>query len=200
MHKPEYETLAVFGPMCLNVDPETIMIVNHLCNIYGLDTLSTGGTLALAMECYEHGIITKDDTGGIELTWGNGDAMIRMVEMMAKREGFGDILADGSKRAAERIGKGAEQYAMHVQGEGFPMHGARFAPGYAVQWTMDATPGRHTQGGYSFVERYSKFMTGLDLPQDVDKYAYTGRGEWAANVHNIVHVLSSAGLCRKFHA
>jgi aldehyde:ferredoxin oxidoreductase len=195
MHKPEYETLAVFGPMCLNVDPETIMVVNHLCNIYGLDTLSTGGTLAFAMECYEQGIITKDDTDGIELTWGNGDAMIRMVEMMAKREGFGDILADGSKWAAEKIGKGAEQYAMHVQGEGFPMHGARFAPGYAVQWTMDATPGRHTQGGYSFVERYSKFMTGLDLPQDVDKYAYTGRGEWAANVHNIVHVLSSAGLC-----
>ncbi|MFH0814383.1 MAG: aldehyde ferredoxin oxidoreductase family protein [Pseudomonadota bacterium] len=194
-HKPEYETMAVFGPMCLNVDTETIIIVNHLCNIYGLDTLSVGGTLAFAMECYEKGLITKSDTGGIELSWGNTEAMIRIIEMMAKREGFGAILADGSRKAAERIGKGAAEYAMQVQGEEFPMHGALFAPGYAVQWTMDATPGRHTQGGYSFVERYSKFMTGLGLPEGVDKYTYTGRGEWAVKLHNIIHIVASSGLC-----
>jgi aldehyde:ferredoxin oxidoreductase len=194
-HKPEYETLAAFGSMCLNANPESIIKLNHLCNIYGLDTISTGGAIAFAMECYENGIITRDDTGGIELTWGNPEAMIAIVEMMAKRQGFGDILADGSKRAAEKIGKSAESYAMHVQGQEFPMHGARYAPGYVVQWAMDATPGRHTKGGYSFIERYNKFMTGLGLPQEINKYDYTGRGEWAAKMHNIMHVVDSAGLC-----
>lgn len=194
-HKPEYETLAAFGPMCLNANPEAIIKLNHLCNIYGLDTLSTGGTIAFAMECYEKGIITKKDTGGIELTWGNSEAMIKIVELMAKRQGFGDILADGSRIAAEKIGGGSERYAMNVNGQEFPMHSALNAPGYVAQWTMEATPGRHTKGGYSFIERYSKFMKGLDLPQEVDKYDYSGRGEWAAKMHNIMHIVDSAGLC-----
>ena len=195
-HKPEYETLATFGPNCLNQDAESIQVINYLCNIYGLDTLSAGATIAFAMECYEKGIITKEDTGGIDLTWGNPEAMIRLVQLMAMREGFGAVLADGCKLAAERIGKGSEQYAMHVRGEGMPMHGARYSPGYAVQWTMDATPARHTVGGYAFVERYSKFLVGLDgLPQEFNKYVYTGRGEWAAKLHNIFHLIDVSGLC-----
>jgi aldehyde:ferredoxin oxidoreductase len=194
-HKPEYETLAVLGPMCLNTDPQSIVMLNHLCNLYGLDTLSVGGTLAFAMECYENGIITSGDTGGIELSWGNPDAMIAIVEMMAKRRGFGAILADGSKRAAEAIGTDASRYAMNIQGQEFPMHGARHAPGYVVQWIMDATPGRHTKGCYAFIERYRKFMAGLGLPQEIDKYDYTGRGEWAARLHNIMHIVDSAGIC-----
>lgn len=194
-HKPEYETLAVFGPMCLNVNTEAIIKLNYLCNIYGLDTLSTGGTIAFAMECYEKGIITKKDTGGIDLAWGNSEAMIKIVELMAKRQGFGDILADGTRIAAEKIGGGSEKYAMNIHGQEFPMHGAINAPGYVVPWTMDATPGRHTKGGYSFLERYGTFMKGLDLPQEIDKYDYRDRGEWAAKMHNIMHIVDSAGLC-----
>jgi aldehyde:ferredoxin oxidoreductase len=192
--KPEYETLAVFGPMCLNENRESIIKLNAMCNDYGLDTLSVGGTLAFALECYQNGIITKDDLGGIELTWGNPEAMIAVLEMMAKREGFGDVLADGSRVAARKIGKGAEKYAMEVQGQELPMHGMRHAPGYATSYSMDATPARHTQGGFAYVERFTGQITGLDFPKH-DKYVYTGKGEWNAKLHNLFHILNSAGIC-----
>jgi len=192
--KPEYETLAVFGPMCLNDDKESIIKLNAMCNDYGLDTLSAGGTLAFAMECYQNGIITREDLGGIELTWGNPKAMIAILEMMARREGFGAILADGSRVAAGKIGKGAERYAMQIQGQEFPMHGMRNAPGYATSYSMDATPGRHTQGGFAYVERFTGQITGLDFP-DHDRYDYSGKGEWSAKMHNIFHILNSSGIC-----
>ena len=86
-HRPEYETIAAFGAMCLNNNAEAIAMANHICNTYGLDTISTGTIIAFAMECYEHGIITKKDTGGIELTWGNHRAMIAMTEKIAQEEG-----------------------------------------------------------------------------------------------------------------
>ena len=131
-HKPEYETLAMFGSNCLNDNLESIIKVNDICNRYGLDTISAGASIAMAIECYENGIITKEDTEGLELTWGNHRAIVEMTEKLARREGFGDILADGVKAAAERIGKGAEQYAMHVQGQEFPAHDPKFGYHWAV--------------------------------------------------------------------
>ena len=127
-------------------------MANHICNSYGLDTISAGAAIAFAMECYEEGIISKRDTGGIELTWGNHKAMIDMTWKLAKREGFGDILADGVKVAAEKIGKGAEKFAIHVGGQEFGMHdpklmgGMRSARPSAARYQLEATPGRHMQG------------------------------------------------------
>ncbi len=150
--RPEYETLAAFGAMCLNSDGEVIAMANHICDNYGLDTISAGTTIAFAMECYEKGLITKEDTGGIELTWGNPQAIIAMTEMMAKREGFGDVLADGVKMAAERIGKNAEEYAVHIGGQELGMHDPKFdfppwiGTPTAAKYQMDATPGRHASG------------------------------------------------------
>ena len=145
----EYETQAAFGTMCLNSNTESINMVNHICNCYGLDTISAGTTIAFAMECYENNLITSKDTGGIELTWGNHQAIIAMTEKMAKREGFGNILADGVKAAADRIGKGAKKYAVHIGGQELGMHDPKFPsfPGAtsAARYQMDATPGRHTQ-------------------------------------------------------
>lgn len=117
---PEYETIDAFGPMCWNRDFGTIAKANLMCNQLGLDTMSTGVMIAFAMECYETGIITRKDTGGMDLTWGNTDAIIRLIEMIARREGFGDTLADGVKTAAKRIGKGAKKYAFHVKGVELP--------------------------------------------------------------------------------
>jgi aldehyde:ferredoxin oxidoreductase len=146
----EYETQASFGAMCLNNNTESINMANHLCNSYGLDTISGGTVIAFAIECYENGIITKADTDGIELTWGNHRAIVAMTEKMVKREGFGDILADGVKVAAEKIGKGAEQFAVHIGGQELGMHDPKLImrPGNpsAARYLMDATPGRHTQG------------------------------------------------------
>ena len=148
--RPEYETLASFGTMCLNNDTESIAMANHLCNDYGLDTISAGTTIAFAIECYENGTITREDTDGIALTWGNHQAILAMTEKMAKREGFGDVLADGVKVAAEKIGRGAEQYAVHIGGQEPGMHDPKLdAPMWepaAARFQMDATPGRHTQG------------------------------------------------------
>jgi aldehyde:ferredoxin oxidoreductase len=148
--RPEYETLASFGTMCLNNNTESIAMANRLCNDYGLDTISAGTTVAFAMECYENGIVTKEDTDGIVLTWGNHQAIVAMTEKMAKREGFGDVLADGVKVAAEKIGRGAEQYAIHIGGQEPGMHDPKLdAPMWepaAARFQMDATPGRHTQG------------------------------------------------------
>jgi aldehyde:ferredoxin oxidoreductase len=150
--RPEYETAAAFGAMCLNTNAEAITMANHLCNYYGMDTISAGTIIAFAMECYAHGIITKKDTDGIDLKWGNHQAMVAMVEKLVKREGFGEVLADGVKRAAERIGKGAEEFAVHIGGQELGLHDPKFDfPGFAgtptsAKYAMDAAPGRHTGG------------------------------------------------------
>ena len=104
-HKPEYETLCAFGALCLNDNLESIIKINDICNRAGLDTISTGASVAFAIECYENGIVGKDDTGGIDLTWGNHQAIVALTEQIARREGFGALLADGVLRASERSEK-----------------------------------------------------------------------------------------------
>ncbi|MCX7912098.1 MAG: aldehyde ferredoxin oxidoreductase family protein [Dehalococcoidales bacterium] len=147
--RPEYETQASFGANCGNAHTESINMVNYICNGYGLDTISAGTVIGFAIECYENGILTKKDTGGIDLRWGNHQAIVAMTEKLAKREGLGDILADGVKRAAEKIGKGAEKFAVHIGGQEVGMHDPKlgaFSPSASARYQMDATPGRHTQG------------------------------------------------------
>lgn len=147
--RPEYETQASFGVCCGNSNTDAINKANDLCNRYGMDTISAGTIIAFAMECFENGILTKQDTGGIELKWGNHKAMIEMTEMMAKREGLGNVLADGVKLAAERIGRGAEKYAVHIGGQELGMHDPKLMMQGRVVfggYRMDATPGRHTSG------------------------------------------------------
>jgi len=122
---PEYETLASLGANCGISDLAAICKGNELCGKYGLDSISTAVSISFAMECYEKGILTQEDTGGIDLRFGNADAMLKMIEAIAMRQGLGDILAEGSMRAAERIGKGSSRFAMHTKGREFPMHEPR---------------------------------------------------------------------------
>ena len=176
--RPEYETQGSFGSMCLNNDTESIAMANYICNSYGIDTISAGTTIAFAIECYENGIITKGDTDGIELTWGNHKSIIAMTEKMAKREGFGDILADGVKVAAEKIGKGAEQFAVQIGGQELAMHDPKLSPDRpaAARYYMNATPGRHTQGfgpsGFQghITNTAGLCVTGFFAPKDPGKY------------------------------
>jgi aldehyde:ferredoxin oxidoreductase len=113
---PEYEGLMAFGSLLGIGDYPTTLKANQLCNKYGMDIISAGATIAFAMEAYEKGAIDKSDTNGLDLTWGDRKSAIKMLEAIAHREGFGDVLAEGSKRAAEKIGKGSEEYAIHVKG------------------------------------------------------------------------------------
>jgi aldehyde:ferredoxin oxidoreductase len=113
---PEYFTIVSFGSKTCVSNAASIIRANELSNIYGLDTASTGGIIGFAMELYEKGIITKKNTGGLDLSWGNYSSMLKLVDMIAMRKGIGDTLANGIKYAAEKFGKGAERYAMHVKG------------------------------------------------------------------------------------
>ena len=193
-HKPEYETLGAFGTMCLNENVESINLCNDHCNRYGLDSISTGCTVAFAVECYENGLITTEDTGGVELTWGNATAIAEITRQIAQGDGFGGkILADGAKAAAERIGKGAEQYAIHIAGEELPMHDPRLNPGLATSYKMDATPGRHTQMSAWTVE--GQFAPPGLVTEEIDKYKYEGKGGIHRKVSAHHHVASAAGMC-----
>ena len=144
MHKPEYETCCAFGPLLLNNDLDSIFLCNDICNRSGLDTISAGSVVAFAFECYERGILTKADTGGLQLVWGDGKAVVTLLRMMAEREGLGDILADGVALAAKRIGRGSDAIATHAGGQEAGMHDGRADPMMAVSYAADPTPGRHT--------------------------------------------------------
>jgi aldehyde:ferredoxin oxidoreductase len=143
-HKPEYETVCMFGGMVMNADYNAILYINELLNRGGLDSISTGSAVAFAIDCYENGILTKKDTDGLELTWGNGEAVIELVKKMIVRDGFGDLLADGVRVASQKIGKGSEKFAVHAGGQELPAHDPKIDPILGVAYSADPTPGRHT--------------------------------------------------------
>jgi aldehyde:ferredoxin oxidoreductase len=134
---PELETISSFGIGTEVDDFDAIIKANELCNIYGLDTISTGSVIQWAMECYEKGVITKEDTDGIELKFGNGDAMVKMVEKIARRDGFGDILADGLRRATKKIGRDSWKWAMEAKGLEMSCVDTRVAKGYALAFAVN---------------------------------------------------------------
>mgnify|MGYP001080695446 CR=1 FL=1 len=196
-HKPEYETIGAFGTLCMCDDFESIIKLNDMCNRSGLDTISAGTVLAFAMECFENGIITFADTDGIALTWGNAEAMIAMTAKMIAREGFGDVLADGVKLAAEKIGKGADQFAMHVGGQEPGLHNALFLPSRGTGFVCDPTPGRHTAAPMARIDAgpgqyapYPELQIG-----EFDRYTYSGKGPMSATATQYLQVGSSAGVC-----
>jgi aldehyde:ferredoxin oxidoreductase len=188
-HKPEYETASAYGSMPLNTNFESIVKANDLCNRYGLDTIGAGAAITFAIECFENGIITLEDTDGIALNWGNHQAIVEMTRKLALRDGFGDVIADGTKKAAERIGKGADKFAVHVGGQDLPMHDPRFQPAIGTAYFVDATPGRHTQG------QEAEPPPGLGIKQG-DKYDYTGKGKMHRITAALMHVVNSAGVCQ----
>jgi aldehyde:ferredoxin oxidoreductase len=160
-HKPEYETVCMFGSNILNDNYDKIHTINELLNRGGLDSISAGATIAFAIECYENGILTRDDTDGLELTWGNIDAVIELLKKMIARQGIGDLLADGVRVAAEKIGKGSEQYAIHAGGQELPAHDPKLDPMLGVVYSADPTPGRHTtsSGAYYKLSSLWEFVS-----------------------------------------
>lgn len=191
--KPEYESLA-FGFKCQNRDLDSVIKACDICNRYGLDHSSTAAVIAFAIECYENGLINSSDTGGIELTWGNHRSIVAMTELLVSREGFGDVLADGVKIAAEKIGRGAEQYAMHTHGQEIDSTGPLAWPGWALIYVVDATPGRHTAGGSGFAE-VGLPPKGVGFNQLVS-HVYTGKGEANRRMNGFHNLLNATGVCQ----
>ena len=143
---PEYETLASLGSLLCIDDLAAVAKGNELCNRYTLDTISAGVAIGFAMECYERGILTQADTEGVEFTFGNPEAMLKGIEWIAfRRPGLGDLLADGVKMAAARIGKGSEQFALHIKGQELPMHDPRGKTGQGLSFAVSPTGADHVR-------------------------------------------------------
>jgi aldehyde:ferredoxin oxidoreductase len=168
---PEYETLYSFGGVTGVVNPDAIIAADRAADEYGLDTMSAGVTIAFAMELFERGILTEEDTGGMDLTFGNHESMVQLVRMMGEREGLGDVLADGVRLAAERIGKGSEKYAMHVKGLELPAYDVRGAKAHGLGYATSYTGADHNKG-YAIQEIF-----GLPFPYPVDRFAVEGKGK-----------------------
>jgi len=140
---PEYETAGSLGSCCGVGDPKAVLKGQELCNAYAIDTISTGVTISFAMECFERGIIDEGDTGGIELRFGNGETMLEMIKLIGERRGFGALLSEGSKRAAEKIGGEAWKYAVNVKGQELPMHDPRLKRALGLGYAVSPTGADH---------------------------------------------------------
>jgi len=143
-HRPEYETLCALGALLLNDDLDTIIEINETCNRAGIDTISLGGVIAFAIECFENQIIDEKMTGGLKLGWGKAKEISVLANMIIEREGIGDLLADGVKRAAEKLGKNSAEFAVHTGGQELPMHDPKLDAGFGIAYQCEPTPGRHT--------------------------------------------------------
>lgn len=179
---PEYETLFSFGSSCGIDDLAAVAYANQLCNMYGMDTISCGATIAWAMDCYEHGLIRPEDTGGLELRFGNTAAMVQLVESIAHRTGFGDLLAEGSARAAEELGRGAADLVVTVKKQEMPAHMPQIKPGLGLVYAVNPFGADHQScehdPAYNFYPDRAKQL-GLEHPQseftlneEVARYAF----------------------------
>lgn len=168
---PEFETMYSYGGVTGVENIDAIIAADRLADELGLDTISSGVAVAFAMELYEKGILGKGDTGGLELNFGNDEAMLTLIRLMAFREGLGDLLADGVKVAAEKIGKGAERYAMHVKGLELPGYDVRGAKAHGLNYATSFTGADHCRG-YAFQEVF-----GIPIPYEVDRFAVEGKGK-----------------------
>jgi aldehyde:ferredoxin oxidoreductase len=196
-HKPEYETMGAFGGLMMHEDLDAIIELNELCNRAGIDTISTGGTVAFAIECLENGIIKKGDIDGLDLSWGNSEAIIKLTEMMITREGFGDLLADGVRVAAQKLGNGAEKYAVHAGGQELAMHDSRLDHGYAIAYQCEPTPGRHTIASFQDAD----LRSGKKMFSEVKQMVKQVEGKTAKKVARYTatsvyaQLISCCGLC-----
>jgi aldehyde:ferredoxin oxidoreductase len=167
---PEYETIATMGSYCGVSNLEAIARANQLCNMYGMDTISCGATIAWAMDCFEEGLLTAEDTGGIDLHFGNAEAMVRMVELIGEREGFGRILGEGSARASEELGVG-EDLVVATKNEEYPAHMPQVKRSMALIYTVnpfgaDHQSSQHDNAWASHQDRMAEL--GLQEPQPAD--------------------------------
>lgn len=197
-HKSEYETLASFGPLLLNADLETVVRCAHVCNMAGLDSISTGVVIAFALECAEKGWLPAELAGELQLGWGNGDSILELAKRIAaRRPGLGDWLADGVRKAAQRLSEQAQEAAMHAGGQELPMHRGLYEPGTAAGYALDPAPGRHTStnAGNAEVASFASYFTLLGC-KPAARYDYPGKGTTQAIAMPLYRAFDALGLCQ----
>ncbi|MGB9659722.1 MAG: aldehyde ferredoxin oxidoreductase family protein, partial [Nitrososphaerales archaeon] len=192
---PEYETCASFGTLLLIDDIGVVAKANDLCTRYGIDTISCGSAIAFAYECYEKGLITNEDTEGINLSWGDHESFLRMIDMIGKREGIGFILGDGVKLASEKIGKGANEFAIHVKGLEMPMHDPRAYKSLALGYATSNRGACHLQAASHWVERGTTFPE-LGLKEKPDRFTSEGKAKMVKDMQDFMAVIDSLIICK----
>jgi aldehyde:ferredoxin oxidoreductase len=199
VRRPDYETIVGFGAAILNEDLELVTACHDACNRYGMDAVSSSATLAWVCELVERGIVTPADLDGIDMRWGNGEAALALTVKMGSGEGCGRWLRNGVKRAAEHLGRGSEQYAVHVGGQEPAYHDPRFTSLMGVTYISDPTPGRHTAGTASWNETFNmKFPLpeAADAKDTVVQWKGTeGKGRAQALFSNAQQTMNGLGLC-----
>jgi len=192
----EYETIAGFAGMTGNADRESVILANSLCNRYGLDTISTSATIAFALEAFEKGLITTTDTGGMELRFGDADAMLAMIEQIAFRRGVGDVLAEGVRAAAEQLGGGAERFAIHAKGLEIAYHDPRAFVSMAVNYATANRGGCHLEA-LSYWNGYGVALPDLGYPDPLQHHVSdAAQARMAYDFQNYNSVYNPLGLCK----
>lgn len=194
MTMPEYETIACFGSMCMNENLKSIIKANDLCNRYGVDTITTASLIAFSMECYEKGWISREQLGGIDLSWGNEEAIIEMVEKIVRREGFGDVLAEGIRYAAEKIGHNAREIAVHVKGLDLPAHDPRAFESLAVNYATSDRGGCHLHGWPHCIEQ-GVLVPDLGIKEKPDRFEWNGKADLVKKIQDWACVNNSLLMC-----
>ena len=182
---PEYESTVMLGSNLMISDLDTIIAANFLCDEYGMDTISAGNVIGFAMECYEKGLLTDADTGGLPLTWGNCELVLSLIEMIGKKEGFGERLAQGVARLSKEI-PGSDAFAMHVKGLELAAYDPRAVWGQGLSYAIAPRGGEHGRGGYMIVEFF--------MP-DVDLYTHEGKAQRAVEMSENAAIYEISCLC-----
>ena len=198
---PEYETQSALGSRCGNDNLESVLFGHHLANQYGMDTISLGGTISWAMEAWDEGLLTAEDTGGIDLSWGNHESIVKLIKMIAFREGFGDVLAEGSARAAEKIGRGTEKFVMTVKKQEIAGQEPRAQKSMGLAAVTAARGADHLyafpvldEAGFDdeIRERFGEEY----LPEMADRLNPKYKGIMVKECEDFMVVVESLGLCK----
>lgn len=194
---PEFETMCAMGSNLDNDDLGSLVFFNQHLNNLGIDSISTGAVIAYAMECYEKGLITTADTDGLELTWGNIDAILALVDNIAARKGFGDLLAEGVKRAAQQI-EGSEDYALHIKGMEVPTQGVRGLKAWALGWAVASRGADHCRSFPVMETTWSPEKTEkfFGSKKAADRFAYEGKAAMVKWGEDFGATHDALGICK----
>jgi len=192
---PEYESTASLGSYCLVDDLEAVIKANDLCNRYGMDTISVGAAISFAMEAFEKGVLTEKDFGGEPLFWGDAEKMVQLVEAIGNAEGIGRLLGMGVRHAAERLGKEAEGFAMHVKGLELPAHDPRAYFSSAVSYATSNRGGCHLAGMTHVIED-AVTVPEIGIDETLPRFDNEGKGRAAARMQDLMGVYDSLKICK----
>lgn len=192
---PEYETIGMVGSNLMIDDIRGVCKINELCNRYGMDTISAGGVFGMAMECYEHGLLSKDDLDGVDLIWGNTDGVIELIHKIGKREGVGDLLAEGTREISRRIGSYSSEFAMHVKGLELPAQDPNCKMGSALAFATSSRGACHLAAVTTETEVGGK-MPDMGYTKEINRLDVEGKPEFVMKFQNLSGMIDSLTCCK----